>query len=380
MNRSIFIIILMLTIKAEAQTSALAVADSLYAVGEHDQAIEKLEAVAPKSEVVYLKLAKVYNANRNAEAALSNYREVLDQNPKRLLTAIEYGKLLVKTGSLEKADSLFAELSEKYPENANFYYQRGIIKEKQQDSTARDFFLRSLSYDMTHQGALYKIAKEELKHRRYTMAEHYSKKGLETNPGNVSLLSILAQTYSSIKEYREAIPHYEKLLELGQESEFIYSKLGYANYQLFDYKRAILYYNKALEFEDRNAATHFILGKLYAQTGDLEKSETHLLMAILIKKQPVDAEFLSLGLTYKLQKEYKEALDYFDKALEENPDNQRALYEKAVAADNYYEDKELVLQHYNTYLRKYEENGNPGMLSLTRNRIKDIKKKLHLEE
>ncbi|WP_372920440.1 tetratricopeptide repeat protein [Salegentibacter sp.] len=370
----------MLTIKAEAQTSALAVADSLYAVGEHDQAIEKLEAVAPKSEVVYLKLAKVYNANRNAEAALSNYREVLDQNPKRLLTAIEYGKLLVKTGSLEKADSLFAELSEKYPENANFYYQRGIIKEKQQDSTARDFFLRSLSYDMTHQGALYKIAKEELKHRRYTMAEHYSKKGLETNPGNVSLLSILAQTYSSIKEYREAIPHYEKLLELGQESEFIYSKLGYANYQLFDYKRAILYYNKALEFEDRNAATHFILGKLYAQTGDLEKSETHLLMAILIKKQPVDAEFLSLGLTYKLQKEYKEALDYFDKALEENPDNQRALYEKAVAADNYYEDKELVLQHYNTYLRKYEENGNPGMLSLTRNRIKDIKKKLHLEE
>ena len=51
---------------------------------------------------------------------------------------------------------------------------------------------------------------------------------------------------------------------------------------------------------------------------DFDKSETHLLMAILIKKQPVDNEFLSLGLTYKMQENHKNALEYFNKALEEN--------------------------------------------------------------
>lgn len=370
---------LILVAKAEAQTSALAVSDSLYAVGEFDEAIEILEGISDNSERIHQSLARYHSAAGNSARASEHYEKLLKLNPNRLLTAIDYGKLLVKTGKLSKADSLFSSLTNKYPENANFYFQRALIKEKQKDSTARDLYMQSIALDKFHQGALYKIAKEELRNRRYSVAEKLSRRGLEANPENASLLSILAQTYSSLKEYRKAIPHYQKLLELGQESEFIYSKLGYANYQLFDYKRAILYYKKALEFEDRNAATHFILGKLYAQTGDLDKSETHLLMAILIKKQPVDAEFLSLGLTYKLQEKYKEALDYFDKALEENPDNQRALYEKAVAADNYYKDRELVLVHYNNYLRKYEENGNPGMLSLTRNRIKDIKKKLHLE-
>ena len=365
--------------KAEAQTSALAVADSLYAVGEYEEAIEVLEGVSENSERIHQSLAKYYSASGNSEKAIQHYQQLLKLNPNRLLAAIDYGNLLVRSGKLQKGDSLFEALSEKYPETAKFYYQRALIKEKQEDSTARGFFIKTITLDKFHQGALYKIAKEELENRRYSEAEKLSKQGLEANPENASLLSILAQTYSLLKEYRKAIPHYEKLLDLGQKSEFIYSKLGYANYQIFDYKRAILYYKKALELEDRNAATHFILGKLYAQTGDLDKSETHLLMAILIKKQPVDAEFLSLGLTYKLQGKHKEALDYFNKALDENPDNQRALYEKAVAADNYYKDRELVLQHYKNYLRKYEEQGNPGMLSLTRNRIKDIKKKLHLE-
>jgi tetratricopeptide (TPR) repeat protein len=377
-NKFILIAFLLSFARAEAQSSALAVSDSLYAVGEYQEAISVLEAVET-SERKHQLLAKYYSAAGKSARAIQHFKQLLELNPNRLLAAVDYGNLLVKSGKLNQADSLFERLSEKYPENARFYYQRGLIKEKLRDSTARHFYMKSLSYDMKHQGALYKIAKQELEKGRYTMAEVYSKQGLEVNPNNVSLLSILAQTYSAMKEYREAIPHYEKLLELGQESEFIYSKLGFAHYQLFDYTMAIEYYKKALEIEDRNSGTHYTLGKLYAQTGELDKSETHLLMSILIKKQPVDAEFLSLGLTYKLQEKHKDALEYFIKALEENPDNERALYEKAVAADNYYEDRETAINHYRAYLKKYENSGNSGLISLSKNRIKDIRREMHLE-
>ena len=121
-------------------------------------------------------------------------------------------------------------------------------------------------------------------------------------------------------------------------------------------------------------------GKLYALIGDLDKSETHLLMSILIKKQPVDAEYLSLGLTYKMQEKYKDALDYFNKALEENPDNERALYERAVAADNYLEDDSTVIKYYLAYFNKYESIGNEGMLYRAKTRASDLKKKMHLAE
>ncbi len=232
--------------------------------------------------------------------------------------------------------------------------------------------------DTTHQAALYKVAKDKLRNRQYTMAEHYSKRGLRANPNNPSLLSILAQTYSSLKLYKEALQQYEKLIELGQDSEFIYNKLGFAYYRLKEYEKAIINYNKALEFEDRNSATHYTLGKLYALTGDLDRSETHLLMAILIKKQSVDAEYLSLGLTYKMQEKYKDALEYSNKALEENPDNERALYERAVAADNYMADDETVIGYYQAYFNKYESLGNDGMLYRAKIRISDLKKKIHL--
>ncbi|WP_245828727.1 tetratricopeptide repeat protein [Salegentibacter holothuriorum] len=358
----------------------MAVSDSLYAVGEYAEAINKLQEITSQTEKTYLNLAKNYAASRQPEIALKNYKKVLSQNPDRVLTAVDYGELLVKTGKLGAADSLFKDLSEKYPKNASFKFQQGLIKEKLKESTAMGYFMHTMILDTTHQGALYKLAKDKLRNRQYTMAEHFSKQGLRANANNASLLSILAQTYSSLKLYKEAIPHYEKIIELGEDTEFIYNKLGFAYYRLGEYRKAIAMYKAALNFEDRNSATHYTLGKLYVLIGDLDKSETHLLMSILIKKQPVDAEFFSLGLTYKMQEKYKNALEYFNKALDENPDHERALYERAVAADNYMANDETAIRYYQAYFNKYENIGNDGMLYRAKTRISDLKEKIHLAE
>lgn len=380
MSKIGLIILLIFVSKVGAQTSALAVSDSLYAVGEYDKSIAALKEISPKSEKIHLKLAKNYAANRETEAALFQYKKVIKDNPNRVLTAVSYGELLAEAGQLEQADSVFSALTEQYPKNARFQYRLGLIKEKQKDSTAIHHFMVTIALNDRHQGALYKVAKNKLQNRQYTMAGHFSKMGLEVNPKNPSLLSILAQTYSSLKLYKEAIPHYEKLIELGRESVFIYTKLGFAYYRESNYKDAIKMYKNALQVEDRSSDTHYTLGKLYALTGDLDNSETHFLMAILIKNQPVDAEYLSLALTYKMQKKHKEALEYFNKALAENPENERALYERAVAADNYYKDDKAAISYYEDYFKKYENIGNEGMLSRTKNRISDLKKKIHLAE
>lgn len=380
MSKIGLIILLLFISKVEAQTSALAVSDSLYAVGEYDKAIAALKEINSKTEEIHLKLAKNYAANRETEAAIFQYKKVLENNPKRVLTAVSFGELLAGAGQLQKADSVFSALAKQYPKNARFQYQLGLIKEKQKDSTAIHHFMFTITLDKGHQGALYKLAKNKLKNRQYTMAEHFSKMGLEVNPKNPSLLSILAQTYSSLKLYKEAIPHYEKLIELGQESAFIYTKLGFAYYRESNYKGAVKMYKNALKIENHNSDTHYTLGKLYALTGDLDKSETHFLMAILIKDQPVDAEYLSLALTYKMQEKHKMALEYFNKSLAENPENERALYERAVAADNYYKDDQMVIDYYQDYFNKYQNIGNAGMLSRAKNRISDLKKKVHFAE
>jgi tetratricopeptide (TPR) repeat protein len=378
MNRYFTIIIILLAAKAGAQSPALAVSDSLYAVGEYSQAIVQLHKIDVVTEVVHLKLAKTFQAYGNFNDAEKHYELVLKENPERILTTLDYAKLLLKTGKFKKADSLFSVLTNTYPKNANFLYLQGVAKEKQEDSTALEYFKEAIQLESTHQEALYKLGKNELQNGQYNMAINYSLIGLEHNPENSSLLSILAQGYSRQQKHKLAIPPFVKLLEMGQGNEFVHSRLAYSYYQQAEMENAIAQYKLALEFEDRNSDTHYNLGKIYAITGDLERSEIHLLMAVLIKKQSVDAEFLSLGLTYKLKKDHKKALEYFNKALEENPDNERALYERAVAADNYFKDLQTKIDHYQAYLNRYEKNGNKDMAYLAQTRLSDLKKEQHL--
>ena len=363
-----------------AQTENIQTADSLAAVGNHSEAIEILERHGGKNEKVLLKLAKYQQAKGLDEKALDNYEKVLEMNPQRILTSIDYGDLLIESGKLEKADSLFGDLIDRYPENANFQYRMGLIKERQEDKMAEYFYFRAISLDSTHLAAIYKVSKTFMKRKKFSNAIQLSKKGLETDANNVSLLSLLAQAYSVSSQYDKAIPVYERLIRLGEGSSFIYEKLGFAYYRENDFPKAIENFENSLALEDRNSGTHYNLGKIYNRLGELEKAEQHLLMSILIKKQPVDSEFLSLGLTYKKMKEYKKALKYFELALEENPENERALLERAIAADAYFEDKNSVLAYYHNYLDKYESIGNEQMISMAEYRISELKKQIHLAE
>lgn len=378
MKFSFYLLLLFAATQAEAQTSALAIADSLYAVGNYSEAIEELERSGTRSDAVLLKLARAQKANGNTAAALDNYKTVLELTPERLLAALEYAQLLAASGELNAADSLFTRLVKKYPTNANFHYQLGLVREKRQDSTAMTHYNFAILLQKNHQQALAKVAKRALVSGKLLEAERLSKQGLDTNPTNLTLLSILAQAYYFQKEYGLATEAFEKLVDLGEGSEFIHSRLGTSYYHLEQMEKVIAHFELALSFEDKDPATHYSLGKLYAMTGDYKKSEFHLLAAILLKDQILDEEFTSLGLTYNLKDEPKKALEYFNRALEENPDNERALFERAIAGDSFYKGLETRLKLYEAYLEKYETTRDSYLRKLAIRRVKDLREEIHM--
>lgn len=377
-NKLILLILFAAMAKAGAQTSAFAIADSLFIVGNYPDAIEELQKAQPQSQTVLIKLAQAQKANGNPAAALQVYKRVLKKNPDRVLTTVAYAKLLSETGNLKEADSLFKDLITEHPTNAEFYYQLGLIREKQKDSTAIDFYKNTLIHQKTHQHALIKLSRSALVNGDLLSAERLSKQGLEVNPRNHTLLSILAQTHYYQKEYLLAAEEFEKLIDHGVGTEFLHRKLATTYFHLGSYEKAIAHFNRALDYEDENPATHYNLGKLYALKGEYKNSEGHLLQAILLKAISLDQEFTSLGLTYKLMKDTKNAMSYFNKALDENPYNERAMYERAIAADSYFDHLETRLSYYQAYLDRFKELGSPNLLLLARRRVKDIQEEIHM--
>ncbi len=378
MNRFLFLLVLFTAIKAEAQTSALSIADSLYAVGNYSEAIKELQKATPTVEIE-IKLARIQKAKGDSFTALGTYKKVLEKEPDRVLAAVEYAKLLSTTGKLQEADSLFSVLVKRDPMNPGFHYQLGLVKEKLQDSTAFKHYRATTVFNSTHQQALAKLAKYDLKRGKFLNAEILCKQGLKANPANVTLLSLLAQAFYHMKEYELAIEEFGKLVELGAGNEFVHTKIGTAYAHLREYDKAIAHFNSALDYDDKNHATHYNLGKIYALNGDLKNSEGHLLQAILLKAVTLDEEFTSLGLTYKLMEKPNEALSYFNKAIEENPYNERAMYERAIAADSYFEDLQTRMDYYQEYLDRFKELGSPNLLVLARRRVKDIREEIHLK-
>ncbi|WP_157514518.1 tetratricopeptide repeat protein [Christiangramia portivictoriae] len=377
-----FLLTLTLTVivllPAYAQQDILNNADSLAAVGNREEAIKLLTDLPDKDAKILLKLAKFQQSEGNIKSALENYKQVTQKHPEKVLTMQDYGELLLENGKLELADSIFSNLKERYPENAGFTYRLGLVKEKRKlDTLANRLFFETVSYDFSHQGALYKTSKYQLARGRKHEAIELAKSGLKKRPKNVSLLSILGQAYMSTFQFDKAIPAFKTIVEEGEASEFVLENLARAYRMTNQLAEALETYRKMLDINDMNSAAHSNIGVILMEMNRHKEAREHFYNALFIKNPRVDKEFLNLGLASKELEDFKEAYRFFKFAIEENEENERALLELALTADRYFKDKKSVIEHYERYLDKYSGNGNSNMIEIAKYRLSELKKEVH---
>ncbi len=373
MHKYILILLILLASRAEAQSvSASAVADSLYAVGNYSEAIAEYEALDQKNTSIYLKLARAHQAKGTLDDALKYYAQAASGTDE-VIAMNEYGKLLISKRKFKEADSVFTELIDVYVTNPDFYYQRGRAKEMiprnirvdATDSTTTSAqkliphildYKKAVALDSTHQKALGELAVFYLKRKDYPVVEKLAFKALESYPTNVEIIGTLAQSYYHKGWNEEAITWFEKLIELGQSTQFIHEKLGNCYYKDRMYELAIEQYLEAAKFSPEDDYVHATLAKLYNHVENLEAAEMHGLLAVLYKDQSIEEEYYTLSRTYEMKKDWKNAMKYANRALEENPNHKNAAYTKVIVADNYYEDRRAVLKLYEDFIKKYSDS------------------------
>ncbi len=369
MNRYFIIIIIFISIKTEAQTSVLKVADSLYATGNYSKAIERYKTYDKPSEALE-KIAKSYMALSNYGEALSNYAKALEAHPNNVLLKFDYAKVLYNMKKYKESSILFGQLIETDKKNPNYQYELGQTLEALQDSTAMNFYRTAYDLDNTHQKAIYKIARKFLIERKHYESLKYINIGLESYANNVELISLKAQNYYWIPDYRESAKWFESLIELGESSLFIHETLSYCYAKHYEYKKAVEQGLLALQYDPKNFKNLFIQGQLYEGLENFEKASEYMALALEIRDIPLDDEYRKLGYVLNRQGKHKEAIEALQKSLKINPNNNMSQFYLLMAKDRYYKDVDTRLKLYEDFQAKNPKNGYNFWVE---RRIKELK-------
>jgi tetratricopeptide (TPR) repeat protein len=350
--------------------------DDLYANGNYTKAIETYKTVE-KLDAVYDEIAKAYIAIGNYGEGLAHYKKAIASNPDDALLKYNYAKLLTKTKNYKEANTLFNALIALDSLNPNYHYELGVVFEKQNDSTALKEFIKTFDLDLTHQKAIFKIAKQHIIKRKFELAHRFIDTGLKRYENNVELISLKAQAYYFQEYYTNAVVWFIKLLDLGEKSEFIHEKLSLSYAQNSDYKEAIFHRKEALKYNPYDANAMFVIGRYYQSLNNFEMAEDYITKSLLIRDVSLSDEYQRLGMVLNRQKKYEKAIKAYQKALREDPSDIMTEFFIIRTKDEFYADLDSKINLYEDFIKK---GGESPFKPFAESRLKELKQEKFLEQ
>ncbi len=407
-------ILLLVIFKTEAQTSILSVADSLYQSGNYKDALKELEKAKPTTFNILIKQASIYQktanyykainlynkalskneslkvkrelgnsylAQGNANKAIDIYEEILEKDTVNLLLKFDLAKLYTKEYRKNDAIPLLEALIKADSLNPGYYYELGKIYKNKGAlgfMKSSNYFLDTYRRDTTHLKSIYELSKfyKQLKFNDSTAL--FIDKGLRINPNSINFNQLKVKDLYAKKQYGKTLYYLEKLEELNFKGLFTYKYYGMTFMKLKDYDLAEKYFRKALKINWKDAQVPYYLGLMDKDLGDLKGAEMNFIMSIMKLKPEIDKQLFQLGLISLDQKNSKKAIKYFKEAYENNSANYYALFQLAMAADNFYIDKTIALKHFENYMKRFDTK-DKEMTAYVTKRLREMKKEFFME-
>ncbi len=338
-------------------------------MGEDNSArshLEKAVKLNPDLIDIHVRLAEVYNAQRDYSSAANSFRKVTEIDSSRADAFYGLGKVLVRTSrhqeaisALEKAISLNLDEKEVHLEIAGAY-------EALQDwGNAAEAYERYLSLDPEISWNAYKqlgLARLSLEqydaavaalleankqkpddvNLRVKLAEAYQKQGdlakaeeilnqlAEMNPEEAKYYySQALRMYDSAGQYEAALEPAKKIIDLNPEDEMAITNLGLMYFRLKRYDESIETFKQCLAVKPDYAYAWLQIGiAYYSQKKFREAIEPYQKYVELAPDDPNG--WLNLGVSYMSLKNFEGALEPMKKAVELLPDNANAHYNLAI--------------------------------------------------
>lgn len=296
--------------------------------------------------------------------------KVAPRDPK-LLAAL--GECYFVTGKVDEAKRTFQTLIEVQPAASTYAFMGLWYRHEGQFDEAAKYFELGLKADPHNASCLYNLGYIASRQGRYEAAEKWLKQALEVEPDYADALLELADLKMHQKRFEEALPILRKCTQLDPDPAPVYYRLGeterslhqmdaaerdlkifqtlskdpksmpYPYQHIFDYvgERAglparqqdqfdLAQLKQEVQLHPERPQSYYLLAEAYLKAGQVEEAK----QALTELDQLSQGDFrttVGVGVLLARYRLYQDAVAYFGRALQANPDSDDAWYDLADA-------------------------------------------------
>lgn len=322
-------------------------------LGDYNTAIDYYKTVLEKNPdhpEAHFNLALCYHKLNNEEEALRYYKKAVEVNPKLNDAYNNIAYIYNEQGDTEKAEeyllktdyalenngaisSAFGELSGSTSDNREIieavkYIQLGNLEK------AEKVIKFALEKNPDNHELLFAHGNILFHLNQIDLALNSFNKALELNDSNPVAYYSVGVCLQNLGKIDQAQEHYKKAIELKPDYTDAINNLGLMYYAKKDYETAQEYFNKVLQIDPEhiNAIVNLGSAKTFLNDFDGAAAAFEIAKSIAAKKndkQNAAMIYSNIGFLLLRRSELDEALQYLDKAIESNPENVLAHYNKA---------------------------------------------------
>ena len=172
---------------------------------------------------------------------------------------------------------------------------------------------------------------------------------------------------------------FQKAVNLGDSSAFTLRHLGISQFQQSKYDQALNAFAATVKLDSTDVQAWYYLGFCYKWNQDLAKAIEYLQLAVKIAIPPFTAGiFPGLGQFYSLNRDFKTATEYYEKALEFNPADPVPYAQIGLLIEESFGDRAKAKEYYERFIKEYK-GMDRNLVRYVNGRITAINERLFME-
>jgi tetratricopeptide (TPR) repeat protein len=288
----------------------------------NDDETEKYSADYPQEYITLMKEGNKLFKLDKFEEAMSCYEKAREILPDKMAPYNGLGKCYRVLKDLDKAQDLLEKAISLVPDNYKPYNNLGLVyRDRGNTEKALELYNKSIELNIEYFGAYNNIANLYLDDKDYNTAIDYYLKSLFYKPDQFcadNAYNQIGKCYSKLKNSCEAIDYFLKAIETNPKFAVAYYNAGREFYILKNYEKSIEFYKKAVEFaksKDDRLLYILSLGYSYFYAGNYKYAL--ICFEECMEANPDDREVAGFAAFCNLRlKNYKQAIYYYEKYLD----------------------------------------------------------------